>query len=38
MEGIKYKNVIASFGPQFVYFNGHWKHKNGLNLIQNDNR
>ncbi|KAL5239367.1 hypothetical protein ACI65C_006777 [Semiaphis heraclei] len=37
-RGIKSENVKASFGPQFVDFNGHWKHKNCFITVKNDKR
>jgi len=28
------KNLKTSFGSQFIEFNGHWRHANCLNIIE----
>jgi len=37
-RGIKSENVKESFGPQFVDFNRHCKHKNCFITVKNDKR
>jgi len=32
------KNVKTSFGSQFIEFNGHWRHGNCLNIIEDGAR